>query len=154
MLTPPPPTREETRAFVVRPGGAFSQHRGPASPSQLHPQHPLPHSASQHRAKMGECLSSAEKCCSVSSSSTHSRTSGSVEVLNPSLAGSCPGRGRRPAQATAAPPLRLRGEPPRGAAPPQRGLSHPPHVGTRPEAPIRREEEGQGERAVRRQWRL
>lgn len=81
-------------------------------------------------------------------------SSGSVKVLNPSLAGSCPGRGRRPAQTTAAPPLWLRGDPPCGAAPPQRGISHPPHVGTRPEAPIRWEEEGQGERAVRRQWRL
>lgn len=48
-------TREETSAFSVRPDSAFLQHRGAASSSQLHTQHPLPHFASQHRAKVGEC---------------------------------------------------------------------------------------------------
>lgn len=47
--------RKKISAFGVRPSSAFSQHGGSAASSQLHHLHPLPHSASQHCAKVGEC---------------------------------------------------------------------------------------------------
>lgn len=49
-------SRQEISAFHVRPGSAFQQCRCPASSSQLHLHHLLPHLAFQHRAKVGECL--------------------------------------------------------------------------------------------------
>lgn len=69
-------------------------------------------------------------------------------MLNPC---SCLGRGDRPAQTATATPLRLRGDAARGAAAPQRGLGHSPHVGAWAQTPIRREEEGQRDGAVRHQ---
>lgn len=57
------PTREEISAFSVRHGSAFSEHRGPASSSQLHSQHALPYFASQHCAKVGKCQPSFRSYC-------------------------------------------------------------------------------------------
>lgn len=72
----------------------------------------------------------------------YSLTCSTSKILNPYWPCYCPGRGQRPAPATTASPLRLRGDTPCGATPPQRGLGHPPHIGARAETPIRWKEKG------------